>query len=542
MIHILIVDDEDYVVNDIKTNVNWDRLGVSEVYTAFSMRQATEVFMKNAIDIMLCDIEMPHGNGLELLSWVQENYPKTQSIFLTCHADFYYAKEAIRLGSLDYLLKPIHFPELEESVMKAIGKISADNKMNKYSKYGEYWIKSQPMLIERFWIDILNHTIPSDQEYIRKTADHRNIPYTDQIKILPVLIRIQRWHKKQSLQDEKIMEFGLKNIAEEILIAEGENGIFFSLHREIVIGIILPGNATHSGSDSLEERCKDFISKSCMYLECDLSCYIGTDVFAHELVQIVDKLLLLDKNNVAYINKVFLLSKQKIPSGSINKTGISVSMAINREISADKVVSEAEKYLNHLNMTSGLNATMLYQFQQDFNQMLYTALEQKGIQAHQLLNDNESIEMQMRASLSVVDAIEWIKHVLKKAVEYVEEVEKSQSVIDKVRNYVSINIYKELTREEIASNVFLNPDYLDRIFKKETGVSVNKYLLLERIKIAKEYLSTTDIPVSTIAVKLGYINISNFSGMFKKHTGMKPAEYRKAFSNVHNSKSTLHKQ
>ena len=101
MYSLLIVDDEKIAVDGLKTIIDWDRAGISSIYTAFSRDQAEEIFEAHDIDILISDIEMPQGSGLELLEWVKNNYPETEAFFLTCHADFIYAKQAIQLGSID---------------------------------------------------------------------------------------------------------------------------------------------------------------------------------------------------------------------------------------------------------------------------------------------------------------------------------------------------------------------------------------------------------------------------------------------------------
>ena len=115
---VILVDDEIFVVNAIKRRVSWDKYGVDEVFTANSMRQAQEIFEREQIDFMLCDIEMPQGNGLELYEWVKENRSEVPCVFVTCHPDFEYIRQALRLGSEDYILKPINYVELDEILVK----------------------------------------------------------------------------------------------------------------------------------------------------------------------------------------------------------------------------------------------------------------------------------------------------------------------------------------------------------------------------------------------------------------------------------------
>jgi two-component system, response regulator YesN len=530
MLNLLIVDDEKLIVEEIKLKVDWIKLGISNVFTAYSMRQAIEMFENNKINIMLCDIEMPRGNGLELLSWVKEHSPKTEAIFLTCHADFAYAKEAVRLGSLDYILKPVSAEELEAAVVKAAKKISKDNELEEYSRFGQFWFKHQPILVERFWLDIISETIPSNSEDIKAAADDRNIPYTDQMRILPVLIGEQRWYKKISLKDEKIMEYGLKNVAEEILAQKGQMGKFFQLKNTELLGILFLGNNEVFDSSKIEEECEKYISYCNQHLNCDLCCYIGEVIFAHDLAALVNQLIQIKRNNVSFTNKVLWTNDRDVEKTKVNTTDTSVWIVMLKSEAEEKLIAEVKRYLEHLSLSSGMGRSKLLGFQQDFSQMIFTALGKKGLQAHELFNDSKIVEMHGCATQSLHEMLEWVKYVVEKTIGYIKESQKSMSPVVKAKNYIRLNLDKELTREEIASDVYLNPDYFDRVFKKETGVSVARFIMQERIAKAQELLEKTDIPISTIGENVGYPNSANFSSMFKRMTGRNPADYRRSKS------------
>lgn len=84
------------------------------------------------------------------------------------------------------------------------------------------------------------------------------------------------------------------------------------------------------------------------------------------------------------------------------------------------------------------------------------------------------------------------------------------------------------TLEEIAGKYNMSVSYLSHIFKKITGVSVMRYLLLVRIRAAQEYLSQTALPINEIAEKCGFNDMSNFGRTFRKETGFSPRQYRQA--------------
>lgn len=111
---ILLIDDEIVALNALETRIPWHKYGVDKVYKAFSMQQAQKLFQEYAIDIMFCDIEMPQGNGLELFEWVKSFYPYVECVYVTCHADYDYMRQALKLGSFDYILKPVDEEDVDD--------------------------------------------------------------------------------------------------------------------------------------------------------------------------------------------------------------------------------------------------------------------------------------------------------------------------------------------------------------------------------------------------------------------------------------------
>ena len=77
MFHVLIVDDEIFSVEAVLCAIDWKSLHVDKVFSAYNMKMAKSIFAEHQIDVMLCDIEMPRGSGIELAAWVKEYSPKT---------------------------------------------------------------------------------------------------------------------------------------------------------------------------------------------------------------------------------------------------------------------------------------------------------------------------------------------------------------------------------------------------------------------------------------------------------------------------------
>jgi two-component system, response regulator YesN len=139
---LLIVDDEVFAIEGIKAGVNWDVLEFSEVLTANSYAQAVEIMEKNPAEIILCDIEMPNESGLELVAWVNEHHPMTECIILSCHDEFDFARQAVKLKCLDYILKPTRYDFLTEVLHKAIQTVKEKNHQNIMEGYGQLYIEN----------------------------------------------------------------------------------------------------------------------------------------------------------------------------------------------------------------------------------------------------------------------------------------------------------------------------------------------------------------------------------------------------------------
>lgn len=143
---LLIVDDEIYAIQGMIDSVDWEQFSFEEILTANSYAQAINILMKERIDILLCDIEMPYGSGLDLVEWVKENHPDTECIFLTCHDEFDFARQAISLRALDYVLKPAKPEKIIEILKKAVSVIQDKQQSQKYEEYGKRYVEtiSQP--------------------------------------------------------------------------------------------------------------------------------------------------------------------------------------------------------------------------------------------------------------------------------------------------------------------------------------------------------------------------------------------------------------
>ncbi|WP_342047746.1 response regulator transcription factor [Bacillus sp. OTU530] len=527
--NILIVDDEVHAIRGVQAGVNWEKYNILSVYTARNVAQAQEVFLKNKVDLLLCDIEMPKGSGFDLLKWVREHYPETEAIFLTCHSDFSYAKQALQLKSFNYLLKPVDYRELEEAIGEALEKIEKDQEIKKVEEsYLQLKKSHHEVLKERFWLDLIQQVIPSTIDKIEEHMKNHHLSFSISTMFLPMLFHVQRWKKELSAYEEKLKENALQKAVREVISKFDTGAHVVNLETGYVV-VIMPSRSSIN-LEELTNNINQFISQFSQYFSCDLCCYIGNQVQIQEVMSMVQNLQELDRNNVTLNNQtIFYKNDTKGVSSLSPKLPSTEWTSLMKNGLKDKFLDEINKYFADWKKANDITAQSLHLFYQDFLQLVFYVLQVKGIQANQIYSQNLLTEKPKEVLKSLYALQEWVIYIADVAMNQIHPPQEKESVVDLVRKFIHDHLGEQrLTREDIANYVYLNPDYLTRVFKKQTGLSLSDYLQQQRIEYAKKLLVETSLPVSEVALSAGYSNFSYFSTIFKKATKLNPMEYRKS--------------
>jgi len=99
-------------------------------------------------------------------------------------------------------------------------------------------------------------------------------------------------------------------------------------------------------------------------------------------------------------------------------------------------------------------------------------------------------------------------------------------IIRQTINYINQYYYSSLKLTDLAGHFFVNPQYLCRLFAKETGVPCTEYINTVRVNKAKEMLAHSVQPVADVAFSVGFNSVTYFNYVFKKHAGATPVQYR----------------
>ena len=128
MLKVLVVEDEEMIRRGIVLAVDWAALDCVVVGEAANGAEALEAVDRLNPSLIITDLKMPQMDGLEMLRRLRERGNNVYVIILTAYDSFTYAQSALRLGAVDFLLKPFHDGDLEQAVAALRKRIGGEEK------------------------------------------------------------------------------------------------------------------------------------------------------------------------------------------------------------------------------------------------------------------------------------------------------------------------------------------------------------------------------------------------------------------------------
>ncbi|WP_162990135.1 AraC family transcriptional regulator [Mesobacillus foraminis] len=230
------------------------------------------------------------------------------------------------------------------------------------------------------------------------------------------------------------------------------------------------------------------------------------------------------------------------------KVILSGSLLLEREGNEEKFVEGIDMYLKALrsrdirqvraslsdiadSMRNGrYSADYCHQVLYDLVYNYYKYVKDLNLSTRDILNNDVYETFYQITNINMFEA--WLNSVVEKTYLYLEECDKNKSneVIEKIKDYIFDNLSKDLSLNAVADVVHLSPRYISRIFKKNTGKNFVDYVTGERMKAAREMILLSEDNIEEIASKVGYNNPAYFTKKFKEALGVTPSVYRMNYS------------
>lgn len=520
MIQVLIVDDQEEIIRGIRSGIEWEQLPeIDQVYHALSAVEAKAIFRSQSIDLLITDIEMPVENGLELVSWVNQNYPQTACILLTAHAEFTYAQDAVRLHCIDYILQPVQYHILQQAIGKAVVQILKDRELQGNLHIGTYWGAHRMELEQDTWRSFLSgQDYDLSKLYDRLNSQDIHLPLGEGFGLViayhsPHREGLEQWSQQTAIQEVtgNILAYLSPYSGYQCVFQNGENrfSLLFTsgLPKEENFDLLQAFSAINQGSLSLYFNYGDHLSElPQMYQALE-------DDFAQVLVP---------KPGIFYQGTLEREAVGELPSTR--------SWCTHFENRTAHFIVESIQECVQRNIGKGtMNRTTLSALQQVFLYEFQESLRKRALSFREIIADN-NIQTAFSLSLrSVSEFLEFVHQIVEKnKLLPLKGDSPTEDTVTLAQLFIADHLANsELTRQEIAKAAHVSESHLSHLFTKQLGLSITDYINAERLKLAKSLLADTSMPIALIAVKSGYNSASYFISRFRKSTGSTPAEFRK---------------
>lgn len=509
----LFVDDELDVLDGILNEIEFEKIGISNVYTASTAMRAKEILSETPIDILVTDIEMPQMSGLELLEWAQKNKLSMVSIFCTAYSDFNYAQKAIKLHAFDYFLKPIFFSALQDKLEAAVNEAKRIHEQEQNERKGYYWESIQGQIRNTFWEKLIERPSEPHSESIARLLEEFKLNYslTEGFQMIALDLSETAWSEttqcvRTFLAAEKILSEALY---------QPENVVLYLVVRRELLS-----------DEQMKPFCSRLLKKVTEGSRSKISLYYLKNVPYPDAYRAFQKLrdvmsVELASNGCCYDVEHYTQGQTSYQNENLLRWE---EMMYTQQ--AEKVIQEAEAFLDALETSHQLNRQSLVSFRIDLLQLTYAVLRRNELVPRELFLDPVYAFRYEEAVQSVGKMKKFLRYLLSTIKMKIEEMRQADTMIGTVLQYIHTHLNERITRETLASLVYLNPDYFARVFRQTQNMSLGSYLKKCRIEEAKRLLASSNMTVGMISYEVGFENFSYFSQMFRKVAGCSPKEYR----------------
>ena len=503
MTTILIVDDEKLERRGIRFLLKREE-GEFQILEASNGKDALGVLASNHVDILFSDVKMPYMNGLELTEAAREEYPDLEIVIFSGYNDFSYAREALRYGVVDYVLKPVDPEEFHKTFQRVMENLSTRAEKEELQNRREDYLKKY------FFMDYLYTGKEENLTKLKELSGKSEEDYEKYTRMILVsasngFFETEEEHFLKSLKEELQREVHYVNL-------NSNESVFLFCEK-------------YADYHAVAEKMYRFFSQ-----QFSSECYFAVSGELEGWREMPEELRALEE----LLEEQFYQPKQHLFFHGEKEEENTANPAEDSEIMEQITKDIKFKDLSHLQQDFQ-RLEGKYRENKQFSDM-YVKFVFSGI-LKELSEQTNGLDEKMLSKKvdrlyrcrNIQDVIDIVKEALKEYEQCIREQEDGfRTEITKVKSYIYHHYQeKEIGAETLAAMVYLSPGYLSSIFKEETGMTLNRFIREVRMNKAKELLETTNMKISGIAKEVGFSNSSYFCRSFREFFGDTPEACRK---------------
>ena len=475
--------------------------GEYEIHEAANGRQALNVLRSEEIDFLLTDIKMPHMDGLELASKVREEYPNLPIVIFSGYSDFAFAQEAMRYGVKDYVLKPVD----PDTFHTTIGKVKAELQSIRSKKQKEE--KGKNFLLQYF---LQTYLYSGNEEVLKKAGEILDESNWEQ------------WHCAILIESDKAFFDNVPdNIDEELM--QGLHRNFFYLNLNTRQSVLFFSDV-YCDYQLVAKHLYDLLKQN---YSASFHLAVSSRFEGHEALPEIMSQLEQTMEEKFYHPDVHVFNNETADSQPVNAE--TQDSRLMEKISEDISRKDVEQLKTHFEclVKKYENDT---RFSAMYVKFVFSNVIQELFQENQF-SEERKLDHEVERLYSCTNLKQILAITQENIKEYEEFLERSMSdsrdEVASVKNYIYQHYAEDLSLETLAEKVYLSSGYLSFIFKKETGMNLNRFIRVVRMEKAKELLCNSNMKVAQVSEQVGIPNVSYFCRSFREYYGSSPESYRK---------------
>lgn len=529
MYNLLLVDDEPYILEGLRYNINWENLDIQEVYQAENGEDALKILSAHKIDLVITDIRMLGMDGLSMSEQITQQWPYTKIIILSGYRTFEYAQRAISTHIFRYLVKPVRYEELEQAAGEALAELQADLQKKSVLENTQKKLEMlRPFLQQRYltrWLE--NGALDPLENW--EDAESCGIQLKQGDFGFFVIVSIDQ--SKIGIQKMEALQVAAADLCHDILGQNTRILDYFSLKEKIAF-LFLEDDAERMQRmfNLTVERLEPFLYSLQNTLNCQASIFWD---FPVKLEELGDSYRGLSRRVQRYLsNRDGVISGPDILNNSqhpFDLRSLHLHPSFQSLVAAGKKADVLERLATILQEVLEQNCT-----HEQVLQVYHTvigSLIADSLQRQITIQSWGEAYMDFLGSANATHSFQ--DFALKcrgAAASYLDFLEQNQQLqenklISRIRAMVSQSLGEDLSVSRIASACHYNAVYLSRLFKEETGYSLQDYIIQKRMEKAQQLLRGGE-KIGDVAVAVGYENSPHFSRAFKKFYGVSPKQYQ----------------
>lgn len=525
MFRILIADDEGIMRQSLQKTIEGSFGSEVEIALGKTGREVIELCDTFRPDIAFVDIQMPGISGIQAIEEVQKRYDGIVFVIISAYDRFTYAQEAINLGVMDYITKPVNKQTVLDVCVKAMHQVEeVRNRRSDDLAIREKLEIIVPMIESSFIYNLIS------EDEREERSNYLNMLDIEEEYGYVVLLKFGENNDQGRLANELGSSVRINRNYKMLreLIADYERCIIGPIMGNQLI-LYVPVEKEHISYDERVElitRYRNLRRK--LEEKIELEFYIGisnvhsiseSDIAYKEARRCVQR----SNGHVVHAVDLHAVSPERIYPHELDDQYIQVGLQSDK-LGIDGVIDGIYQwFLGQDDINLGDVKMKLLR--------LLLRLEGKAIDMEILgaVNDRGFTNMETISHIpNLEELFKWFRLESKSLCDSIEMEQRTStdSVIERSIAHIKAHFGENLTLDDVSQLVDVSPYYFSKLFKQTTGENFIEYLTAFRMEKAKEFLSNKKYSIKEVCGMCGYNDPNYFSRIFKKYEGMTPSEFR----------------